>query len=135
MPDIEIIDNPKLKSFIRGTTEWSFTTLVWAFWLYLLLPLLNIVLWGFGVRYFYVEVFKKGGHQQLLDLLEKMGWAILVVFIVLRLWGYYNYQKFGKKNRRKSMSSTTDEQISEFFHVSAEQITELRSTKEVVWPP
>lgn len=135
MPEIEIIDNPKLKSFLRGTTEWSFTTLVWAFWLYLLLPILNIVLWVLGVRYAYVEVLKKGGYQQLLDLLEKMGWAILIVFIILRLWGYYNYRRFGGKARRKSVSSATNEQLSEFFHVPTERITDLQSKKEVAWPP
>lgn len=134
MPEIEIVDTPKLKSFIRDTTEWSFTTLVWAFWLYLLLPFLNIVLWFLGFRYFYMAMFETAGYQQLINLLGKMGCAVLIVFLILRSWGYYNYMRFGKKDRRKSTPSTTAEQLSQFFHVPPEQIPELQSKKEVVWP-
>jgi poly-beta-1,6-N-acetyl-D-glucosamine biosynthesis protein PgaD len=132
VPEIKIVDRPKLKSFLRNTTEWSITILVWGFWLYLLLPILNSVLWVLGIRYFYVEMLEKAGYRQLLELFGKMGWTILIVFLVLRLWGYYNYVKFGKKDRRKSAPSTTAEQLSEFFHVPPEQIPELQSRKEIV---
>jgi biofilm PGA synthesis protein PgaD len=134
MPEIEIIDNTKLKSFLRNVSEWSFTTLVWALWLYLFLPLLNIILWLLGIRFFYVEVIEKAGYLQLLNLFTKMGWSILVVFIVLRFWGYYNYFRFGKKDRRKFVSSTTVEQLSGVFNLPPEKIVELQSKKEVTWP-
>lgn len=135
MPEIEIRDNPKLKSFLRNVGEWSFTTLMWALWLYLFLPLLNVILWLLGVRFFYVEVFEKAGYVQLLTLLNKMGWGVLVLFAILRFWGYYNYIKFGRKDRRKSRSSTTVEQLSKSFNLPPEKILELQSQKEVVWPP
>lgn len=112
----------------------SFTTLMWALWLYLFLPLLNVILWLLGIRFFYVEVFEKAGYMQLLNLLSNMGWSILVVFAVLRFWGYYNYLRFGKKDRRKFVSSTTAEQLSGFFNLPPEQIVELQSKKEVIWP-
>lgn len=134
MPEIEIINNPKLKSLLRNVSELSFTTLMWALWLYLFLPLLNVILWLLGIRFFYVEVFEKAGYMQLLNLLGNMGWSILVVFAVLRLWGYYNYLKFGKKDRRKFVSFTTAEQLSGFFNLPPEQIVELQSKKEVIWP-
>lgn len=134
MPEIEIINNTKLKSFLRNVSEWSFTTLVWALWLYLFLPLLNIILWLLGIHFFYVEVIEKAGYLQLLNLFTKMGWSILVVFAVLRFWGYYNYLRFGKKDRRKFVSSTTAEQLSGLFNLPPEQIVELQSKKEVTWP-
>jgi biofilm PGA synthesis protein PgaD len=134
MPEIEIIDNTKLKSFLRNVSEWSFTTLVWALWLYLFLPLLNIILWLLGIHFFYVEVFEKAGYLQLLNLFYKMGWSILVVFAVLRFWGYYNYLRFGKKDRRKFVSPTTVEQLSGVFNLPPEKIVELQSKKEVTWP-
>lgn len=135
MPEIEIRDNPKLKSFLRNVGEWSFTTLMWALWLYLFLPLLNVILWFLGIRFFYVEVFEKAGYVQLLNLLNKIGWGILAVFAILRFWGYYNYLRFGRKDRRKSTSSTTVGQLSESFNLPPEKILELQSQKEVVWPP
>lgn len=135
MPEIEIRDNPKLKSFLRNVGEWSFTTLMWALWLYLFLPLLNVILWLLGIRFFYVEVFEKAGYVQLLNLLNKIGWGILAVFAILRFWGYYNYLRFGRKDRRKSTSSTTVGQLSESFNLPPEKIIELQSQKEVVWSP
>ena len=108
--------------------------LVWALWLYLFLPLFNIILWLLGIHLFYEEVIEKAGYLQLLSLFTKMGWSILVVFAVLRLWGYYNYLRFGKKDRRKFVSSTTVEQLSGHFNLPPEQIIELQSKKEVTWP-
>ena len=134
MPEIKIIHNAKLKSFPRNVSEWSFTMLVWALWLYLFLPLFNIILWLLGIHLFYEEVIEKAGYLQLLSLFTKMGWSILVVFAVLRLWGYYNYLRFGKKDRRKFVSSTTVEQLSGHFNLPPEQIIELQSKKEVTWP-
>ena len=134
MPEIKIIDNPKLKSFIRNIGEWSFTTLMWGIWIYLFLPLLNVILWLLGFHLFYIKVIEKGGYIQLLNLLGKMGWAVLLVFGILRLWGYYNYIRFGKKNRRKSVSPTTADQLSEFFNLPRDQVLEMQSKKEVVWP-
>jgi poly-beta-1,6-N-acetyl-D-glucosamine biosynthesis protein PgaD len=81
-----------------------------------------------------VEVIEKAGYLQLLNLFYKMGWSILVVFTVLRFWGYYNYLRFGKKDRRKFVSSTTAEQLSGLFNLPPEQIVELQSKKEVTWP-
>jgi biofilm PGA synthesis protein PgaD len=134
MPEIEIIDKPKLKNFFRNITEMSFTSIMWGLWLYLFLPLLSISLWLLGVRYFYIEVIEKVGYKELINLWGKVGWGILGVFLVLRLWGYYNYWRFGKKDRRRSLSPTTYETLSEHFHVSRERLSELQSNKEVVLP-
>jgi biofilm PGA synthesis protein PgaD len=134
MPEIEIIDKPKLKSFVRKITELSFTSLMWGLWFYLFLPLLNFVLWIVGIRYFYIEVFDLAGYKGLIDLLMKAGWVILSVFLVLRSWGFYNYWRFGKKERRKSLPSETFEKTVEYFQVSPEQIQQIQSSKEVAWP-
>lgn len=134
MPEIEIIDKPKLKSFLRKIAELSFTSLMWGVWLYLFLPLLNLILWLMGIRYFYIEVIELAGYKGLMNLLLKTGWVILGVFLILRLWGYYNYWRFGKKERRKSLPTGTSEKMAEYFQVSPEQIQDIQSSKEVVWP-
>ena len=134
MAEIKIIDNPKLKSFLRNIGEWSFTTLMWGLWIYLFLPLLNVILWLLGFHLFYVKVIERGGYIHLLNLLGKVGWAVLLIFGILRLWGYYNYVRFGRKNRRKIVSPTTADQLSGFFHLPPDQVLELQSKKEVVWP-
>jgi poly-beta-1,6-N-acetyl-D-glucosamine biosynthesis protein PgaD len=134
MAEIEIIDKPNLKTFLRNITELSFTSIMWAFWLYLLLPLLNILIWFLGIRYFYFEVIKLAGYRELLNLLVRTGWVIIVVFLVLRLWGYYNYRRFGRRERRRSLPPDGREKMTAYFQVPLEKIEDIQSSKEIVWP-
>jgi poly-beta-1,6-N-acetyl-D-glucosamine biosynthesis protein PgaD len=134
MSEIKIIDKPNLKSFTKNIGEWSFTTVMWGIYIYLVLPVLNVILWLLGIQIFFIEVIEKSVYLQLLNLLENLGWCILIVFGILRIWGYYNYIRFGQKNRRKEVSSVTVKQLAEFFELPAEQILDLQSKKEVFWP-
>lgn len=134
MPEIKIIDKPKLKSLLRNVTELSFTGIMWGLWLYLFLPLLNLVLWLLGIRYFYIEVIENAGYKELINLLSRLGWIILVVFLIMRLWGYYNYRRFGKRDKRKSLPSNVDKEMAEYFQIPLEQVLDLQLSKEVVWP-
>jgi poly-beta-1,6-N-acetyl-D-glucosamine biosynthesis protein PgaD len=134
MAEIKIKDNPDLKGILRNLTEMSFTTMMWAFYAYLLLPVLNVVLWMLGIRYFYVEIVENVDYKELLNLFNKMGWTILVVFGIMRTWGYYNYQRFGKRNRRKAMPYNNIEQLSNYFQIPVQTILHLQSKKEVTWP-
>lgn len=133
MPEIEIRDNPKLRSFFRNITELTFTGFVWGIWAYLLLPLVNIIMWIVGLRIIERSVVEQLGYAEMLDLIGKMGWIVLVVFLILRLWGLYNYKRFGKRSRRKSSSPVTIEQLAAHFKIPAEQVVQMRSQKEIVW--
>jgi biofilm PGA synthesis protein PgaD len=107
---------------------------MWAFWIYLFLPLVNLVLWLVGIRFFYIEVIEKAGYLELLNLLGKVGWAIIVVFLILRLWGLYNYRRFGRRERRKSLPVDTLKKLAEHFEVQPDKIIQMQSNKEIVWP-
>jgi biofilm PGA synthesis protein PgaD len=133
MPEIEIRDNPRLKRFLRTITEVGFTGIMWGLWIYLFLPLLNIVLWLLGIRYFHIEVIEHIGYKEFIGLLHNMGWIVLVVFIILRLWGYYNYMRFGRNDRRRRTPSITTEQLAGYFNIPIEEVENLQSKKEIVW--
>jgi poly-beta-1,6-N-acetyl-D-glucosamine biosynthesis protein PgaD len=134
MPEIEIKDIPGIKSFIRNITEFSFTSFVWVVWVYLFLPILNIILWLLGYSVFYFEIMEKVGYLELFALLEKMGWSIVIVFVVMRTWGYYNYWRFGRRSRRKAMPPATAEQFAEHFQISPEDVERIKGKKELIWP-
>lgn len=132
---MEIIDKPEKKSFLRKVAEAGFTVFMWGIWSYLLLPVLNILLWLIGIRIFYVELIDGAVYPEILDLLRKAGWSVLTIFVILRSWGIYNYRKFGKLKRRTSVGSDSGEQqLSEHFHISGEMIRDLQRQKEVRWP-
>jgi poly-beta-1,6-N-acetyl-D-glucosamine biosynthesis protein PgaD len=135
MEHIEIIDNPEKKSFLRKGAEAAFTVLMWGIWSYLLLPILNLILWLIGIRIFYLELVAGSAYPEFLALARSAGWIVLTIFVILRCWGLYNYWKFGKVNRRTSVSSDFGErQLSEHFQVSSEIVRDLRTQKEVLWP-
>jgi len=134
MPEIEIRDNPKLRSFVRNITETGFTGIIWGFWIYMLLPLLNIVLWILGIKYFHVSIIEQAGYKELFNLVTKMGWAVLIIFIIMRLWGYYNYAKFGKYSRRKGNNPPASEEIIKKYNIPIEIIKDLQGKKEIQWP-
>lgn len=90
------------------------------------------ILWLLGIRHFYLEIIQKSGYLDFLHLVERVGWIILIVFGILRLWGWYNYKKFGHLNRRKFPRSTTPEQLSKYFEVPVETIKTLQTQKEVL---
>ncbi len=133
MPEIEIKDDPKLKSILRKITEAGFTGLVWGIWAYLLLPIINIIMWLLGFKYFHFSVIEQLGYVELQGMLVKMGWTVLVVFIILRVWGYYNYYRFGRRNQRSGVPKLTVEKLAEHYNVPVEEVRELQLKKEVVW--
>ena len=134
MPDtLPIEDKPNLRSFLRTTTEWSFTTAMWAIWIYLFLPLVSLALWVLGVPYLYQTLFREEVLQQLSTLMQRMGWTVLVIFVCLRGWGLYNYYVFGRRNRRKQSDPVTPEALARHFNLTPEAVRALQARKEIVW--
>lgn len=133
MPEIEIRDNPGLRSFFRNIIELTFTGFVWGIWVYLLLPLVNIVMWIAGLRFIETSIIEQLGYKELIDLMSKMGWIVLIVFLILRLWGFYNYRRYGKRTRRKGSLPVTVEHLAARFRIPAEQVKDMQSRKEIVW--
>ncbi|MBI4688465.1 MAG: poly-beta-1,6-N-acetyl-D-glucosamine biosynthesis protein PgaD [Nitrospirae bacterium] len=132
MPKIEIRDRPEFKSFLRNMAELGITAIVWGIWVYLFLPVIDIILWIFGARQFYIEVIQKVGYKEFLALTNRMGLIVLIVFIVMRSWGYYNYLRFGRGNMRKSLPPLHIEHLTEFFRISRDRLSEIKSKKEVI---
>lgn len=130
---IGIIDHPQLKSVLRNMGEWSFTTFMWVLWGYLFLPLVNILLWIFGGHLFYFTVFEEAHYRDAVDMFQKTGWFVLAVFLALRGWGVYNYHRFGKRDRRRSMPPASIGQLADFFNLPEATVARMQNQKEVEW--
>ena len=130
---IRIIDNPDLKTVLRNMGEWSFTTFMWILWVYLFFPLINILLWIFGGHRFYLTVVEEAHYRDVIAMFQNMGGFVLIVFLILRAWGYYNYHRFGKRERRKASLPTSAKQMGELFYLTEAEVVALQHQKEVVW--
>jgi poly-beta-1,6-N-acetyl-D-glucosamine biosynthesis protein PgaD len=132
-PKIEIIDTPPLKGFLRNTVEWTITVVAWAFWIYLILPLINLILWLVGGGIFYREVISNQGFEQFFYMFKTMGIYVLIAFIIIRGWGYYNYWMFGRRERRKWVQEVTIPELARMFEIPEEELKRFREMKEVEW--
>ena len=132
-PPITVIDHPELKSVLRNMSEWSFTTVMWVLWVYLFLPLINLLLWIFGGHRIYITVVEEAHYRDAIQMFQNTGWCVLIIFLILRGWGYYNYHRFGKRERRKATPPVSTGQMADFFHVTEATVIRLRDQKEVVW--
>ena len=131
---IEIIDAPEVKSLSRKIADYSVTAIMWVLWLYLLVPLINLILWGLGIHYFYNTVFATTTASDIMAMMSTAGWTILGVFVVLRIWGLYNYWAFGKHDRRKAKDMSTIYGLARFHRIPPSRILSMQERREVVWP-
>ncbi|MBW1670287.1 MAG: poly-beta-1,6-N-acetyl-D-glucosamine biosynthesis protein PgaD [Deltaproteobacteria bacterium] len=125
--NIELIDNPSLKTRLQAMTEWTFTSFFWIFWIYLLLPLLNLLLWLFVGYTLYEKLIS--GYADFFLLLRHIGLIALAIFIGLRLWGYYNYHVFGKRNRRRHVHQADPNQMAEHFGITIDKLEALQKAE------
>ena len=135
MSKIRIEDNSQLRSLARRIVEWGFTTFMWALWLYLFLPLVTVVLWVAGAHYVYLAFFERSALDQLVEMITKIGWAVVVIFLVMRGWGYYNYYVFGRKNRRKMHNVAGTADLGKHIGLTGQEVWGLQNQKEIVWEP
>ena len=133
MADIKIIDHPQLKSFLRNISEWSFTTFMWGIWIYLFIPLVNIVVWVVGGSHIFTTLTEETGYRYALEMFRNTGIYIIAVFLILRGWGLYNFHRFGKKDRRKARPPVTIEEMAGFFDIDVEELKGFQSQKEIIW--
>lgn len=106
---------------------------MWGLWIYLFLPLLNIVLRVMGGHYFYESVLVEENRYQFLTMVKRVWLSILIVFLTMRGWGFYNYYRFGRLERRKSRSNITKKELADYFEITEEEVLSLQSQKEIQW--
>lgn len=131
MKEIKIIERPDLKSSLRHITETGITAVMWATWVYLLMPIANIILWIMGIRIFYVELVENSGFAKIMHMIYNMGWIVVVVFMSFWLWGYYNLKRYGKMQRRRALRPRHDEKILKDLGISPELHRLMRTQKEI----
>jgi poly-beta-1,6-N-acetyl-D-glucosamine biosynthesis protein PgaD len=93
-PHPEVFVQDEVKSPLRRIVEDFITVVCWGIYLYLLLPLFTLVLWVFGVQTIYDQIIGQKGYEELSRLLANGGITVLVIFLIVSGWTYYNYLWF-----------------------------------------
>ena len=108
------------------------TVLFWGVWLYLVLPLVSLVLWFFGVRLFIQEI-TKGAYEGLRTSLTDYSLVLLVLVALLALWIAWNVSRYGGSNDRRTVrqAEVTDREVQKWFRLDESLLAVLRGERFV----
>jgi len=108
------------------------TVLFWAVWLYLVLPLVSLVLWAFGVRFF-IEQIRQGGYEGLRGSLLAYSSVLLVLVGLLALWIAWNVARYGGRSDRRTVkrAEVPDADVRDAFRLDDDLLAVLRDRRLV----
>lgn len=116
----------------RRATEFTVTTLFWLAWLYLIMPLLSLLLWAFGVQLFVDEMITRGGIEALIDELAHYSLVILAMLVVTLIWVYWNLRHYGGHEQRTQQPvSVSLAEIATTSGLSESAILDIRANRRM----
>lgn len=113
--DTLIINRPEALKKTRRRIEFSLTTIGWVVWIFLCRPLLLVVLWYLGFRFFFRHMVDLGGLAGLQELKYLYLSVIILIVFFVRGWNFYNKVRYGKKKRRKFAPPVSEKRLEEHF--------------------
>jgi poly-beta-1,6-N-acetyl-D-glucosamine biosynthesis protein PgaD len=108
------------------------TVFFWVGWLYLVLPLVSLLLWAFGVRFF-MEQIRQGGYEGLIASLLAYSTVLLVIVSLLALWIAWNVVRYGGDSDRRTVKreEVPDWVVRGAFRLEDRLLTVLRDKRLV----
>ncbi len=126
-----IINRPEALDPARRAIEWGVTSMGWVIWIFLVRPLLLVFLWVLGIRIFTHQMITLHGFTGILEKWQLYLGIILAIYIIIRGWNIYNYVRFSKINRRRTVRDVTVEELAEFFEMPIHRIKDINQWEDI----
>ena len=123
-----IIDRPDLQSWQQMLVSRLLTTIFWALWVVLWLPLVTLAGWAFFGLQFHFHFLELDGYAGFLDLLTYYALVIAGLGGALIVWAKYNHLRFRGMDRRKAAVPVTLEALA---WPSGHPASELRNWQQL----
>lgn len=99
---------------------------------YIIQTLLSIVVWSFNLSNFYNELFTSSNvsttiHTFIITIVITIG-----SFILMYLWGKYNYKRYAHLRRRKFPKTVTNDEIERYFNLPSSTIEKMQYDKIII---
>lgn len=125
-----IIERAEAVSGSRRLAEWTYNFMAWAFWFFLLRPLIIGALWYLGVRLAYYQMITLQGVKNP-DFFVFSVAGIAAIFALMLFWNRYNVYRFRGVERRKSRGSCEPEELAEYYHCRIEDVEAMSNSRNV----
>lgn len=128
--DENIIDGKQKKKF--KIIEWIFSVFGWILMLgYLIQIIASLIVWGFSLSNFYDKLFMIGNLENTIKIILATILISLILFIVMYVWGKYNFKRFAHLRRRKFPEDIKPEELAKYFNLSVEEIKKMQNDKKI----
>jgi biofilm PGA synthesis protein PgaD len=127
-----IIERPDLQTRLQRYGYLSVTLICWLLWLYLFVPLLSLLAWVLGATLIYQTLLQGLQVEELRAIAVNYGSGILLLAGVFVTWAFTSYLRFREVDRRGPAARVDDERLRRGHHLSAEELSTLRSAQRLV---
>lgn len=130
----EIIDREDLKSSGRKFLENLITMAFWTGYIYLMVPLVTLCLWVFGVHFAFTEIIGDQGLAELARIIRSGGIIVLSITIMILGWSCYNYWLIRVRGERRNsrVMICYDEDFSALYHLNLEALQDAKKQSRLV---
>lgn len=92
----------------------------------------TVLLWVAAAAYLYVFLLRDPqAKARTISMSVFLACVALLLWIVMFLWRQYNLYRFGKLDRRKSVSPVTTLEMAEFFSIDVAVVEDLRESRHL----
>ncbi len=126
-----IIERPELQTWQQRSLYGLVTLLLWGLWMYLWTPLLSLVAWVLGVRFFVVEMLLPTNMTYVQELFI-YGQVILLMLVLILAWSHYNIWRFRGKERRSHQPPLSPADEADWYGIDPKLVEQLRETRSAV---
>jgi len=128
--DENIIDGKQKKKF--KIIENFFSLFGWTLMLgYLIQIIGSLIVWAFSLSNFYIELFMIRNIEKTLRIILITVLISVILFIIMYIWGKYNFNKFAHLRRRKFPKDTTPNDLAEYFNLPIDEILKMQNDKKI----
>lgn len=128
--DENIIDGKQKRKF--KIIENFFSLFGWTLMLgYLIQIVASLIVWGFSLSNFYTELFMIKNIEKTIRIILITVLISVILFIVMYIWGKYNFNKFAHLRRRKFPKDTTPDDLAEYFNLPIDEIAKMQNDKKI----
>jgi poly-beta-1,6-N-acetyl-D-glucosamine biosynthesis protein PgaD len=104
-------------------------SLGWAIWFHLMLPLMALLAWAFGIRRF--RIFVLSEVERTFHTLLVYALVVAASGSVFLLWSLYNWLRFRHRDRRGSPPQATPADLARAYHLEEAEVLRIQALKSL----
>ena len=128
-----IFEKPHLAP-LPSRIGWAFfTAAFWIIWVYLWMPLITLLMWALGFRYYDTHFL----HNSPTELMDLRNIFVLYLSIIVTLgasllaWARTEYLRFRNVNRRTRPAAVTTDELAEFAKIKPDTMATLSRVRHM----